>query len=297
MTRDEPFFARGSEVRPMPEAARSEIAPRLIKLFDLLAQFTNQLGAEAPANGSRAAALISSDDLGGDLTQQLGTDFAVSVFVTSLSAFDHGGQVGRALGDGSGVSSLATLARGSLEAMGRVHWLVSANSPREAAGRWLSLQHSEHSLRLRLQPDGQVIGDNGEHTSLASRVGAIERHLRQIGYGRAIPVSFTGIATELAEIAHSNGRLLYSSMSGVAHAEQTALWHYIGVRDSLQYFWHLSADAGLEAAEMVYYPLGFFLKELLLWAGRSKVKPDEPWAVLHDELHNVLVRWREEFGK
>lgn len=288
----EAFFAAGAEIKPISPETRVELGDALIELFGSLNDFMLKFASRPPESKSRAAELLNNENLRGKWTKAPALDAIQTIVITAISAFDHGVQLGYSLSNGKGVSSLATISRGCIEAMARAYWLIKPDHPQDTVIRLLSGLHAELSQRHRLDPESHVIDANGRQITISEPISQIEQQLKQLGRKTPLEISYTKLATEFLSCASPNARLLYSQFSGVAHAEQISLWEYVGSQEhTARLNWHLNLEGGLGVSEMVYYPLGFFMRELLQWAGIDTPKKNS-WTRLHDDFRDILLKWR-----
>jgi hypothetical protein len=114
---------------------------------------------------------------------------------------------------------LATVTRGSIEALGRAFWLINSTSMRELVSRAASLEYydmeypSKYGQKLRRLPV------ETEPTILVSEYRA---ELKAWLDARGIPLvkkGTTGLATDLLEVSYGNGRVVYSDLSAAAHGQ------------------------------------------------------------------------------
>lgn len=121
---------------------------------------------------------------------------------------------------------LATLTRGSVEAMARVNWILDSSSAPEILIRHASLEYgdlrypAQHGLRIRQQ------GRGGESWSLVTDYRrSIEGFLSR--YGLAVKkAGLTELATGLLSEIYNEAPQLYSGLSAAAHGQGWATGNF-----------------------------------------------------------------------
>lgn len=283
------FKKGGLPIEEFPAEARLELSSLFTEFATCLKSSAIQMGSTPPAPGSPAHRLLHSASSRGPWTQQPAFEIARSVSISTSSAMDHLYLLGVGLRDNSVTTSLATLARASIEALARIDWVVTGESPEETTARWLSLLLRELTLKLKYLPETGLVNDDAESLSLLENVNLVGDHLTQIGYSEKLKLSPTELVTAFLEASTSDARQKYSKLSGVAHGEHIALWDFVAVNgSSIQ--WHLDFSYGMQIISAAYYPLGFFLRKLSEWTGHPLPKT-ETWAPVHEQIHASIVKW------
>jgi hypothetical protein len=114
---------------------------------------------------------------------------------------------------------LATVTRGSIEALGRAFWLVSASSMSELVSRAASLEYYDMEYPARY---GQKLRRLPVETEPTTLVSEYRDELKSWLNERGIPLvkrGTTGLATDLLEVSYGDGRVVYSDLSAAAHGQ------------------------------------------------------------------------------
>lgn len=144
------------------------------------------------------------------------------ILLCDAAAVDHlASLAGVLMMPGNRGFSVATLARGAVEASGRAWWLLSAGTAEELTRRWLTGRlNSLRWLVKETANDPSAQAANKElHAELAAdalSLGATKADLQ---------LSYTKLATQVinAAIEPGSGEILYARLSAVAHAERSGL--------------------------------------------------------------------------
>ncbi|GAA4659588.1 hypothetical protein [Arthrobacter cryoconiti] len=124
------------------------------------------------------------------------------------------------------IMPLATLTRGSVEALGKANYLLDANSASDLLRRHVSLatlelgnsvKHSEFAYHDGTKVDGKAYLEG------------VKDLVVQLGLSKPDQVNVTGLTSDLLNESSpgSPGRTFYSQLSGVAHGETAAVSMFI----------------------------------------------------------------------
>lgn len=114
---------------------------------------------------------------------------------------------------------LATVARGSIEALGRVFWLVTAESMGSLTSRVASLEYYDMEYPAKYGQKLRRLPIETEPTTLVSEY---RLELKAWLTDRGLPLLKQGtaaLATQLLEVSYGNGRVVYSDLSAAAHGQ------------------------------------------------------------------------------
>jgi hypothetical protein len=127
---------------------------------------------------------------------------------------------------------LATLTRGSIEALGRVNWVLSSGSADEVLVRHASLEYGDlryplqHGLKIRRQ--GRL-GETWTQVDVYRR--SIVTCLSRYGLGLA-KAGVTQLTTTLLSEIYNEAPQLYSGLSAAAHGQGWATGNFVDVAQS-----------------------------------------------------------------
>lgn len=114
---------------------------------------------------------------------------------------------------------LATVTRGSIEALGRAFWLVSASSMSELISRAASLEYYDMEYPARYGQKLRRLPLETEPTTLVSEYrDELKSWLNERGI-LLVKRGTTGLATDLLEVSYGDGRVVYSDLSAAAHGQ------------------------------------------------------------------------------
>ncbi|HEX4058053.1 MAG TPA: hypothetical protein VHX87_07035 [Galbitalea sp.] len=122
--------------------------------------------------------------------------------------------------------ALATLARGSVEALSRANWVLSSGSADEMLIRHASLEYAD--LRYPLQ-HGLAVRHQGKDGDVWVAVDAYRQRVEAFlaGYGlRIVKAGLTELATNLMGEIYNEAPQLYSGMSAAAHGQGWATGNF-----------------------------------------------------------------------
>jgi hypothetical protein len=121
--------------------------------------------------------------------------------------------------------ALATLARGSLEALSRVNWVVSSRSGSELLTRHASLEYAD--LRYPAQHGLEVHNVAGsDRLPVDDYRTSIEQALLSFGAQVQKKVGITDLVTDMLSEIYNEGPRLYSGLSASAHAHGWATGNF-----------------------------------------------------------------------
>lgn len=114
---------------------------------------------------------------------------------------------------------LATVTRGSIEALGRVFWIISATSMRELISRVASLEYYDMEYPAKYGQKLRRLPVKAEPTTPVSKYrDELKAWLEEHG----IPLIRRGttvLAIDLLEVSYGDGRVVYSDLSAAAHGQ------------------------------------------------------------------------------
>ena len=281
----EPFEAFSTE-------SREAISEVLVDMFDGMRTTVVEFGGRAPEPGSAGRALLDAQATWSlNYVSQPAAEVAKSIVNSTLAGIDQGRMVATNLLDPEALFGLATLARGCVEAYAKAWWLMEGPTPEITVTRWLSAIQDEMNTRLRLDPDIEFYSGRKGRTRVDAEHQIVLSDIQRVSGGLPVSVRPTRLATDFGNVMSASGRMKYSELSGVAHAEFIALnWFFASGQDS-SFLMSLSRATGLELVEQVYYATGWIMKRLLAWSGQP-LTTTEPWAALHDRAHEILLAER-----
>lgn len=216
-----------------PDDTRSAISA-LVDLVKAGTRVANAgIGHDPPA-GSIAASMYS-DSINRQTTWR-GSDPVTGVhqevFYADLAGFDHMRGFVAALGDNRASVSLATIARGGVEAFARAAWLLEPSTAVDAVARLAALELADMKYIVKLTPTGHLrrwTGETVDATQLAQSVRDTVASLKLPEIKAPTPTDlFSDFMTGLPG---AEGRVRYSQISSVAHGESFAVKAFLNVRE------------------------------------------------------------------
>lgn len=143
------------------------------------------------------------------------------VFRTTIeSAFQHGLALSELSRSKRALAvPLATVTRGSIEALGRVFWLLSAASMNELVSRVASLEYNDMEYPARY---GQKLRRLPVEAEATTPVRDYREELKKWLDERSIPLIKHGrsaMAVGVLDVSYGDGRLVYSDLSAAAHGQ------------------------------------------------------------------------------
>lgn len=180
------------------------------------------LASEEPPDGSWAATM-AADPLNATPGWDRNHPFR-TVQLALRATTESGSQHGLALFEMSRSKRalavpLATVTRGSIEALGRAYWLTTAESMTELVSRVASLEYydmeypAKFGQKLRRLPIETVPTTPVRDYRLALKAWLDERSIPLVKRGS------TALAVDVLEIAYGDGRIVYSDLSAAAHGQ------------------------------------------------------------------------------
>lgn len=152
------------------------------------------------------------------------TDAVLQAEYGLLSACDHARAFSTLIrGDRRPATALMTLARGCLEAVGRVRWLVQDLDFATLAHRSISLLYAD--LKYPMQHGEMLLDRDGGDVDPGERRSYYEGELERLGVAKPLKIEITRLVEEVAasDIAHQDGKQLYSVLSSVAHGHRSGI--------------------------------------------------------------------------
>ncbi|SDL21748.1 hypothetical protein [Microbacterium azadirachtae] len=156
------------------------------------------------------------------------TDAVLQAEYGMLSAVDHARAFATLIRSGLRHSTaLFTLTRGTLEALARPRWIMHDLDFLQLAHRSLSLLYSD--LRYPERLGELLVSRDGEDVDPGERRRHHESDLERLGLPRPIRVDSSMLVSELvdSDLAHQDGKRLYSLLSAVAHGHRFAVNAFI----------------------------------------------------------------------
>ncbi|MBL0706128.1 hypothetical protein [Sinomonas cellulolyticus] len=200
----------------------------VIGIAPLAREITHLAVGRPVRSGSKAEAFLADPDnvptsTGGG-SHLYSAHLAIAFY--SFAGIDHMRSFSALLPKHEPVFSLATLTRGAVEAFGKAHYLLQADSALELLRRHLSLGITELDVSTK---HSEITLFNGGRIDGADYVDGLKKVLIDKGL-KAERVGNTGLAsTVLSDSAPgAPGRAFYSQLSGVAHGETAGVSMFIG---------------------------------------------------------------------
>jgi hypothetical protein len=154
-------------------------------------------------------------------------------FYANLAGFDHMRAFVAAIGDRFRIGvSLATIARGGVEAFARAAWLMEPTSAKEMIARHAALALSDIKYIGKFTPTGSLFRWTGESVDPNKFARSINDTIRDLD----LPTIEAPTATKLfSDFMHglpgADGRTRYSQISSVAHGESFGITGFLDVKD------------------------------------------------------------------
>ncbi|TQL85185.1 hypothetical protein [Microbacterium saperdae] len=271
---------------------REAFSAALLRFFDELEPLLlGGFGEELP--GSRAERLAQGTFPSNSQGPYPGRNALETVLFATLAGLDHARLLARALLHDDAAFSIATLARGAVEAYARAWWIREPDEDSAILVRWLSGLASELSTFDRLRPDAVLHEMRGRNTDAAAVLAGVIDDIEQLTGSRTpLKVSYTALAASLADQWKADGRVVYSDLSGVAHGESLGIHGFVTVDEDLSiYRVELSARWGLMATQWTLSATTLVSREVLRILGRD-IPQAHPCAVAHDAAANLLASAR-----
>jgi hypothetical protein len=143
-----------------------------------------------------------------------------SLFLLWSAALDHSDAFAQIVSSGHHRTSLATLLRASAEAFGQAYWLLDAKTPDDLVARYIMARHSELSWKRKHTPNAILRDQDGRDETVVSLSHEYELDLAQLTFEPTkTPTYSDGAARALVPTNPTTGRLIYSDLSSMAHAE------------------------------------------------------------------------------
>ncbi|WP_426515654.1 hypothetical protein ACPPVQ_13685 [Diaminobutyricibacter sp. McL0618] len=224
------------ELEPLSSADRIEVSSAIIGLATASKRLANAAIGHQPETPSVAATLL--EDRFNSVRTWRGSapirHAHEDVFFAELAAFDHMRAYVAAIDSPEVLSvSLATIARGGIEAFGRAKWMVEPVSAAELVERHAALTISDLRYIIKLQAEKSLRRWGGKPISARELEADVRSDLLSLGLDERQAPTPTGFASELLEeVLENNGRLQYSQISSIAHGESFAVNAFLDVHDA-----------------------------------------------------------------
>ncbi len=154
------------------------------------------------------------------------------MFFAALAGWDHAKALSTLLrGVIPATVSLASVARGGIEAFARVHWLLEPATTAEKVQRYLSLSISDLKFYIKLSPDSPLKTLGGDEVDATARRDALLGQLQALALPQ-LDAGPTARATGFLDAVFGGGAKKYSQLSGVAHAETLSVHSFVKIDDS-----------------------------------------------------------------
>jgi hypothetical protein len=178
--------------------------------------------AREPRPGTDAWRIWSSGD------KRHALDAMITMRYSNMSAADHvRAYVALVVGDEAGASALATLARGTHEALARTWFLLARADDADLQHRSISLLIAELYFPIKFDESMRTRG--GAAVDAAEEREALEAELRRLGLPKPARIDFSAMVANMLDdvLDGGDGRDTYSTLSAVAHAQRYGLDPYI----------------------------------------------------------------------
>lgn len=160
------------------------------------------------------------------------TDAVLQAEYGVLSASDHARAFSSLVrGERRFSTSLLTLCRGTLESLARVRWLVQDLDLATLVHRSVSLLYAD--LRYP-ESHGEILHNrDGENIDPGTLRRYYSSELDRLGLPKPMKIEITRLVEELvsSDIAHQNGKQLYSLLSSVAHGHRASINAFVQTSD------------------------------------------------------------------
>jgi hypothetical protein len=207
----------------LSQADRANFSAALLTYFDELEPLIMS-GFGEEVGGSRAARLARETFASSSQGPYPGRNALETAIFATLAGIDHSRLLARSLQFEDAAFSIATLARGAVEAFARAWWMIEPQDNEEMVVRWLSGLASELDTFARVKSDAVLHEMRGRDSNAATAlVGVLDDIERITGTRTPRKISYTAMAASLADQWKVNGRAVYSDLSGVAHGESLGI--------------------------------------------------------------------------
>jgi hypothetical protein len=156
------------------------------------------------------------------------------LYFVVLAGLDHSAALARAVRRDPSVSvALATLTRGSVEALGRVFWVITAESPLQLVERYSNIAYADLEDLAKVRPNETLQTRSGDSKGTP---GAIRQRICDYLDGQGLPKpkrqGATTLVTDLLSIPVPDlpadaPRGAYNDLSAVAHGHPFAVTGFI----------------------------------------------------------------------
>jgi len=154
------------------------------------------------------------------------------MFFAALAGWDHAKALSTLLrGTIPATVSLASVARGAIEAFARVHWLLEPSTAVLKVQRYLSLSISDLKFHIKLSPEAPLKTLGGNDVDASERRDVLAGQLQALGLPQ-LDAGPTALATGFLEAVFGGGAKKYSQLSGVAHAQTLSVHSFVEIDDS-----------------------------------------------------------------
>lgn len=160
------------------------------------------------------------------------TDAVLQAEYGLLSACDHARAFSTLIrGEHQSSTALMTLARGCIEAVGRVRWLVQDLDFVTLAHRSISLLYVD--LKYPMQHGEMLLDRDGGDVDPGERRHYYESELVRLGLPKPQRVEITKLVEMVAasDIAHQDGKQLYSVLSSIAHGHRSGINAFVQISE------------------------------------------------------------------
>lgn len=288
----EPHF-RGAGPLPIErrEALGAALSDFLVKTQELL----ERVAWNPPPQGSGARAWRDSQSeiSTRTLSKTPVHNAQTSMFTLWSASLDHSRAFAALIEAGTHRTSLATLIRGSAEALGRAYWLLEATSREDLVARHIAASLAEMRGRARRQPEAQLIDQHGVSETVRDWVRELEADLDALGSSSLRAPSYAQAAVRAFNRPHAAKD--YSDLSAMAHAESMGFVPFVSRGTLGESYVDLPAPVLVELCGDAFTLQFQFVKE---FAARWRVDPDddERWKLarmaaglaIQIESHRVL---------
>lgn len=278
----------GSGTRTLSRSDRAAFSAALLTYFDALEPLIlSGFGDEVA--GSRAERLAKGSYASESQGPYPGRNALETVLFATLAGIDHSRLLARSLLREDAAFSIATLARGAVEAHARAWWMMEPQDDQELVVRWLSALASELKTFARVSPDAVLHEMRGRNSNATTQLaGVLDDIERLTGSRTPRELSYTSMATSLADQWKANGRVVYSNLSGVAHGESLGIHAFVEADDAeAVYRVGLSGRWGLMGAKWVLSASTLVGAKVLEMLGKE-VPSSHPCAVAQEAAVQVL---------
>lgn len=286
-------------IKQLDDTHRDKFSVALHAFVKASDDLVEEIWKVGPAEASRASlninaeASFANEDSGSVPVQ----DAHRSALFAMVSSIDHARSFVIQLNSAAVSLSLSTTVRATLEAFARVHWLLAGQTTEDLLHRYFSLTERELSMQEKILP-GQMLKDlSGADIPLADVRRRNQAALcRLVHDGKPLACSSTKLATEMASKLNSNGRMLYSTLSAVAHGEALGIHSFVeSIEEDQRHFFafKLPAEQALAYSEQIFSSLSVGLKAVMDYSRFPRASANE-WGRLHDECLNIFTLVRAQ---